>query len=466
MRPQHRRHDPQRQQRGHLGRERHRRQQRHAQDQPLAVDRPDVAVAEGDVSEQVEGGAAEQGERGHGLERLADVAQGLLHPQGHQHDARHHHEVQVGVGVAGHLVLDAPDLRLLQTPGGDQGDDVEVDPPLRGGQADPERRRRGDPGVDPDLGADPDGDDRLPERDQDDQPVALGEVPGLELPALRAEEVGPCDVEHERQRPDRRPPPPLEEGAGDQQAHPERGAHRQSIDRPAKARVIAARESEHPDLPEADGAVGDRELEREVPECRRHADRDDQQGDHRAEDHHPHLHVLRVDDAGQPRVADPRPPQQRQDQQPLADALPGGVVGHQLRALRDREHEDEVEEQLQRADALALAHGRGYASGAGGRGFHGDEPSPWADRVVVGVVGEPGGPVAQRASMGMGRKPLEQERPADQRQGVGGGERGLDAHRVLAAAASTSEGGSMPLGSVISVKRMSSGSSSVTRLTL
>ena len=241
------------------------------------------------MAEQVEGGAAEQGERGHGLERLVDVAECLLHPQGDEHDPGDHHEVQVGVGVARHLVLHPPDLRLLQAPGCDQGDDVEVDPPHRGRQPDPERRRRGDPGVDPDFGADPDGDDRLPQRDQDDEPVALGEVARLELPALRSEQVGLAEVEHQRQGPDRRASPIVEKGAGDQKAHAERGAAGQAGDRPAEARVILRRQRDHPDHREADGAVGDGELQREVVEGRRHADRDDQQRHHRAEDHHPHL---------------------------------------------------------------------------------------------------------------------------------------------------------------------------------
>ena len=44
------------------------------------------------------------------------------------------------------------------------------------------------------VGADADRDDRLAEGDDDDQPVALGEVPGHEPPAVDAEEVAgrPC----------------------------------------------------------------------------------------------------------------------------------------------------------------------------------------------------------------------------------------------------------------------------------
>ncbi len=40
-----------------------------------------------------------------------------------------------------------------------------------------------------------------PERDDDDQAVALGEVLGHELPALRAEEVRAAEVDHDRDEP-------------------------------------------------------------------------------------------------------------------------------------------------------------------------------------------------------------------------------------------------------------------------
>ena len=67
---------------------------------------------------------------------------------------------------------------------------------------------------------------------------------------------------------------------------------------------------------------------------------------------------LRVDDAGEPRVADPRPPQQGEHDHPLGHAGPGRVADHEPRHLGDREHEDEVEEELERRDTL-LALGPG-----------------------------------------------------------------------------------------------------------
>src|SRR4051795_506583 len=87
---------------------RRRRQERHedrGEDHAPPVQRVHVAVAEGDVGEEVYGQPAEQGERRDGLERVVDVAKGLLHAERHEHDACQHREVQVGVGVAGHGVL-------------------------------------------------------------------------------------------------------------------------------------------------------------------------------------------------------------------------------------------------------------------------------------------------------------------------------------------------------------------------
>ena len=67
----------------------------------------------------------------------------------------------------------------------------------------------------------------------------------------------------------------------------------------------------------------------------------------------------RVDDARQPGVRGPRPPQQRQHDHRLRDPLPGRALDHQRRALRQRKHEHEVEEELQRRHPLALPHDRG-----------------------------------------------------------------------------------------------------------
>ena len=68
-------------------------------------------------------------------------------------------------------------------------DDVEVGPPLGRGEGDADDSGDDHAGVDAGLGPDADGDDRLAEGDDDDQPVPLGEVLGVQLPALGSEQV-------------------------------------------------------------------------------------------------------------------------------------------------------------------------------------------------------------------------------------------------------------------------------------
>ena len=147
------------------------------------------------MREQVERRAAEQRDRGHERQRIADVGERLLQPEREQHDPGDHREVQVGVGVARDLVALAALGGLRQAP--------------RRRRA---RRRRSTshhsaaattmpstaatttPASTLGLGADADRDDRLAQRDDHDQAVALGEVPRHELPARRRRRAAgrPC----------------------------------------------------------------------------------------------------------------------------------------------------------------------------------------------------------------------------------------------------------------------------------
>src|SRR5580704_14106432 len=108
------------------------------------------------------------------------------------------------------------------TLGGDR-DDVEVEPPERGGDGDTEQRGGDDAGVEVDLGADAECDDGLAESDDDDRAVALGEVPGDELPAVGAEQIGPTGVEHDGKHPEDALRNSADEGGGEQQGDAERG---------------------------------------------------------------------------------------------------------------------------------------------------------------------------------------------------------------------------------------------------
>ena len=196
--------------------------------------------------------------------------------------------------------------------------------------------------------------------------MPLGEVAGmLEAPALRAEEERLRHVQCQRQRPHQALRPAVEGGRRNDEADADRGSSREAEDGLAEGGIVAARDQEQTDLGEADDAVRAREQQRVVSERARHTECDDQESSHRDEHHETDAALLRVEHARQPGVADPRPPQDAEDEQAPREPRPGRVVRHQRGALRDREDEDEVEEELERRDPLGLAEHRGDPRGTG-----------------------------------------------------------------------------------------------------
>ena len=302
--------------------------------------------------------------------------QRLLQPEREQDDAGDHREVQVGVGVAGHVVLIAAGLGCAEPPLGDYRDDVEVDPP--------QRRERGD--------AERGGGDDAERRALSSAatPIATIDSPratirirpwrsakcAAPVSTRRADhEVGAGDVERQRQRPD----PSLQRARRRSEA---------TAIRPTPIAVLIARPlTERAGWGRRGWRAGRARSGRRA-RCRRRPAKVERQAAEglaarRARDQHaaiatkidqPHRALLGIDDAGQPGVADPRPPEDAEHQQPLRQPLPGRVVDHQRRALGDREHEDEVEEKLQRRHPLAFAQRRlkTRAAVGFGRGLHRD----------------------------------------------------------------------------------------------
>ena len=121
----------------------------------------------------------------------------------------------------------------------------------------------------------------------------------------------PAAPSRARSRPPRAPPARRRRRttAPDEQADHDGGARRESEDPAAERRVVAAGQQEQRDVPDPHHAVGDGERERAVAERLRDAERDDEQAGHRAEHHDPDRALLGIDDARQPRVAHPRPPE-------------------------------------------------------------------------------------------------------------------------------------------------------------
>ena len=85
-----------------------------------------------------------------------------------------------------------------------------------------------------------------------------------------------------------------------------------------------------------------------------HGERRDEHRGQRDEQRNTDDALLRVDRIRQPGVGRPRPPERGQHEHAAAEPGERRVVGEQRRDLCEREHEDEVEEELSRRDAVFL----------------------------------------------------------------------------------------------------------------
>ena len=103
------------------------------------------------------------------------------------------------------------------------------------------------------------------------------------------------------------------------------GADREPDHRAAEQRLVAAREQEEADMGDPDDRVRACERERVVAERTGDGQRGDDHRRHRGEDHDPHRTLLGIDDARQPRVARPGPPEHGEDQQAADEPGPVGV---------------------------------------------------------------------------------------------------------------------------------------------
>ena len=129
-----------------------------------------------------------------------------------------------------HVAL-PPSSRQVESALGDEGNDVEVDPPHSRGESDSQHRGDVDTGGQLALGGMTKDDDRFTEGDDDDQVVALGEMrrnePTSVHPSLGAEQRRPGPIEHDRQTPQRSRHGCVEERSNDEQTHGDRRAHRE-----------------------------------------------------------------------------------------------------------------------------------------------------------------------------------------------------------------------------------------------
>ena len=154
-------------------------------------------------------------------------------------------------------------------------------------------------------------------------PCRSAKWPGTSFHPSAPKKYGPPMSRSERERPERALRGAVQERRPDEQPDPDRGADRQPDHRTTQPGVVAAREHEQADVRDPDDAVGERRTSsaRSPKASGTHSD-DQEQRRHRDEDHDPHRALLRIDDAGQPRVADPRPPQHPEHKQRPARARP------------------------------------------------------------------------------------------------------------------------------------------------
>ena len=123
-------------------------------------------------------------------------------------------------------------------------------------------------------------------------------------------------------------------------------------DGPEQIAVASAGDGVQHQMRDPNHRVGARKEERVVAEDVRHRQRCDQHRPHRPEHRDPDDALLGVDRVRQPGVRGPGPPEHAEHEQALSQTCPGRVGDHEPRHLRDREDEDQVEEELERGDAL------------------------------------------------------------------------------------------------------------------
>jgi hypothetical protein len=108
----------------------------------------------------------------------------------------------------------------------------------------------------------------------------------------------------------------------------------------------------------ADDEEGGAEEHALVLEHLRHHERRDEDRGQRDEQRGADDALLGVDDVRQRRIRRPRPPERPQHEHTSTDPGEGRVVGEERCDLREREHEDEVEEKLARRDTVLLVDSR------------------------------------------------------------------------------------------------------------
>ena len=198
------------------------------------------------------------------------------------------------------------------------------------------------------LAPEPDRDERLADRDDQNQAVPLGEMPGWTRQPRTPTRIGATKptataASHSTGL---RPlstnaaatinAPPSERRA----SHPQHSRQQIRLGPPCHRK--------QPDEHDQHDQKRQSENEAMSAEGFRDCERGDKQRRGCDKHHRQHDPVIRVDRVRQPRIARPRPPQDRHNEQPATEPTPRRIIHQQGRHLREREHEHEVEEELGR----------------------------------------------------------------------------------------------------------------------
>ncbi len=235
--------------------------------------------------------------------------------------------------------------------------------------------------ADPEPGAsgpEADGDQGLADRDDHDQAVPLDEVCRPHSPAARAGEQRTEQTDHERSQPEQGPEPAVEEPRRDDQGRAGEGRGSAPQDRRQKVSVSACSERVEREVHDVHDEEGDPEDDTVLAERFGDGQRGDEHRRHRNQHRPPDRALIGIDSVRQPRVSRPRPPERAEDQEAVREPAPRRIVRQHRRDLRESEDEDEVEEELERGDALLplgvlLAHRRTLTREVGGRNGNGTE---------------------------------------------------------------------------------------------
>ena len=162
----------------------------------------------------------------------------------------------------------------------------------------------------------------------------------------------PEQAHYERGQPEHRLEVAVDEPGRDDQRRAGERPRRAASDRRQQVPVAARSQRVEREIHDIHDQEGDSEHDTFVAERLGDGQRSDEHRRHRNHDRAPDRALIGIDGVRQPGVRRPRPPERAENQEPVPDAGPRRVVREHGRDLREREDEDEVEEELERRDAL------------------------------------------------------------------------------------------------------------------